>query len=231
MLYLDGSLWPSGKLLEKETILMDMDGVACGHVDNEHPEMMKTVKPLPYAREFVEEKHNMGHLFYILTARTYEHAPVTLDWFRKWRFPIDGVIFNKPRGGNYHYFFTGESVRATRFDGVFDTTYEKHNIQAFSEVMTKPDPNRTIELINQLHQNNYVCLMTQRTDNVSVDDTLKSYGCILGQNYDQIIYNMPPGPYWHIDDRIVRATKMGYGELRSTIATIRVFRKSKPTFS
>ena len=97
-------------------MMVDIDGCICEHVDNEEPEKMVTTPVLPGALEAVNRWHDEGHYICFITARTDEHREVTEAWLKTHGFKYHQVIYNKPRGGNYHY-IDDLSITATQFNG------------------------------------------------------------------------------------------------------------------
>jgi len=101
---------------ERKNFMIDIDGILCPHVDNEQLELMRTVKPYPEAVEWVNKLFDQGHYVCLFTARTDEHKQITEEWLKRHGFRYHQIIFNKPRGGNYHY-IDDRTVRATRYEG------------------------------------------------------------------------------------------------------------------
>ncbi|MBI3089714.1 MAG: phosphoheptose isomerase [Candidatus Tectomicrobia bacterium] len=106
------------KRSDRKNMMIDIDGCICEHVDNEEPEKMVTTPPLPGAVESVNRWYEEGRYVCFITARTDEHREVTEAWLKAHGFKYHQIIFNKPRGGNYHY-IDDLSVTATRFNGNF----------------------------------------------------------------------------------------------------------------
>ncbi len=98
--------------------LIDIDGTICDDVPNEEPERMLTVEPYPDALETINNWYEEGHIITFFTSRTDEHREITEQWLDKHGFKYHGVVYNKPRGGNYHW-IDNHIVRATRFKGKF----------------------------------------------------------------------------------------------------------------
>ncbi len=98
--------------------LIDIDGTICDDVPNEEPERMLTVEPYPDALELLNRWYDEGHIITFFTSRTDEHKEITEQWLDKHGFKYHGVVYNKPRGGNYHW-IDNHIVRATRFKGKF----------------------------------------------------------------------------------------------------------------
>ena len=113
---------------------MDIDGTICDDVPNEEPERMKTVRPYPDALEMCNKWYNEGHIVTFFTSRTDKmHKEITEQWLKKHGFKYHGIVFNKPRGGNYHW-IDNHIVRATKFEGKFTDLVEKTvNIQVFEQ--------------------------------------------------------------------------------------------------
>lgn len=74
-----------------------------------------------------------GHIITFFTSRTEEHRAVTTEWLDRHGFKYHGILFGKPRGGNYHW-IDNHIVRATRYDGKFTKLVERQaTIEAFEE--------------------------------------------------------------------------------------------------
>ena len=104
--------------------LIDIDGTICDDVPNEEPWRMKTVKPYPDALKTINRWYDEGHIITFFTARTEAHRKITEEWLRKHGFKYHGIIFNKPRGGNYHI-IDNHIVRATQYKGKFTELIDK----------------------------------------------------------------------------------------------------------
>ncbi len=122
--YLKGSTREDGKkgsprlLPGLRNFIIDIDGVICEDVPNEEPERMITTAEIPGAKEKINKWFEEGHIITFFTARTEDLRGVTVNWLRVHGFRYHHIIFDKPRGGNYHYIEDGK-VRVTRFDGTF----------------------------------------------------------------------------------------------------------------
>ncbi|MHB8567288.1 MAG: phosphoheptose isomerase [Nitrososphaerales archaeon] len=113
--------------------MIDIDGVICGHVDNEFPEKMKTVAEIPGAKEWVNSKYDEGNYVCFFTARLEAHRKITETWLGEHGFRYHQIIFGKPRGGNYHY-IDHAKVHATTFKGKFSPMVSvTHGIEVFDE--------------------------------------------------------------------------------------------------
>jgi len=113
--------------------LIDIDGTITEDVPNEQPERMSIVEPFEGSIETINEWYNEGHVITFFTSRTDEHELVTKQWLEKWNFKYHNIIFNKPRGGNYHW-IDNHIVRATRYNGKWSKLVNKtHNIEVFEE--------------------------------------------------------------------------------------------------
>ncbi|MGB7500122.1 MAG: phosphoheptose isomerase, partial [Moheibacter sp.] len=67
------------------------------------------------------------------TSRTEAHREYTEIWLKKHGFKFHGIIFGKPRDGNYHW-IDNHMVRATRYKGKFTNLIDKlTTIQVFDE--------------------------------------------------------------------------------------------------
>ncbi len=98
--------------------LIDIDGTITDDIPNEQPERMATCEPFPDALEVLNRWFDQGHNIYFFTSRTEDHKKVTEDWLDKNGFKYHGVVYGKPRGGNYHW-IDNHIVRATKFKGKF----------------------------------------------------------------------------------------------------------------
>ena len=101
-----------------KNFLIDIDGTISEDVPNEEPERMLTCKELPGAKEYVNKWYDDGHVITFFTSRLEEHRANTEQWLTEHGFKWHGIIFGKPRGGNYHW-IDDRSVKATRFVGKF----------------------------------------------------------------------------------------------------------------
>ena len=111
-----------------KNFLIDIDGTVCDDIPNEEPERMISVMPFPDALKIINKWFEEGHSIYFFTSRTEEHRSVTEAWLNKNGFKYHGIIFGKPRGGNYHW-IDNHIIKATRFSGKFsDLVVEKKDI-------------------------------------------------------------------------------------------------------
>lgn len=126
-----------GKLLSPllpehiKNFLIDIDGTVSEDVPNEEPERMLTCAEIPGAREQVNKWFDEGHIITFFTSRLEEHRANTEQWLREHGFKWHGIIFGKPRGGNYHW-IDDRSVKATRFFGKFtELVKENREVEVF----------------------------------------------------------------------------------------------------
>jgi hypothetical protein len=111
--------------------MIDIDGTICDDVPNEEPWRMATCAVYPDALEIINKWYDEGHIITFFTSRTEEHRQVTEEWLDKYAFKYHGILFGKPRGGNYHW-IDNHTVRATRFKGKFtDLVHEERIIEVF----------------------------------------------------------------------------------------------------
>lgn len=116
-----------------KNFLIDIDGTICDDIPNEQPERMLTAMPYPDALRILNKWYDEGHMITFFTSRTEEHRAVTEEWLDKHNFKYHGILFGKPRGGNYHW-IDNHIVKATRFKGKFtDLVVEKHEIEVFKD--------------------------------------------------------------------------------------------------
>ncbi len=99
-------------------MIIDIDGCICEDIKNEEPDRMKDARVIKGAVEKINRWYSEGHYICFFTSRTEEHKKITQDWLKKNGFKFHQIIFNKPRGGNYHY-IDNLPIRATRFNGKF----------------------------------------------------------------------------------------------------------------
>lgn len=113
--------------------LIDIDGTICDDIPNEEPERMLTAEVYPDALKVLSKWYDEGHIIYFFTSRTEAHREYTEIWLKKHGFKYHGIIFGKPRGGNYHW-IDNHMVRATRYKGKFTELVDKlTTIQIFDE--------------------------------------------------------------------------------------------------
>lgn len=117
-----------------KNFLIDIDGTICDDVPNEEPERMKTVQPYPDALKMCNKWYDQGHIVTFFTSRTSKvHKKITEAWLKKHGFKFHGILFDKPRGGNYHW-IDNHIVRATRYVGKFtDFVKKSKEIEVFEE--------------------------------------------------------------------------------------------------
>ncbi len=113
--------------------LIDIDGTVCDDVPNEEPWRMEDCEAYPDALEIVNKWYDQGHIITFFTSRTSNLADVTERWLKKKGFKYHAVLYNKPRGGNYHW-IDNHIVKATRFSGKFtDLVIETREIEVFKK--------------------------------------------------------------------------------------------------
>ena len=78
----------------------------------DRPERMADAAVFPDAVETCNKWYDEGHMLYFFTSRTEEHREVTEGWLRKHGFKYHGIVFGKPRGGNYHWAVSYTHLRA-----------------------------------------------------------------------------------------------------------------------
>lgn len=119
---------------EVKNFLIDIDGTICDDVPNEEPERMKTATPYPDALAMCNKWYDAGHIVTFFTSRTSKvHKEITEQWLKKHGFKFHGILFDKPRGGNYHW-IDNHIVRATRYVGKFTEFVKMHKeIEVFEE--------------------------------------------------------------------------------------------------
>lgn len=116
-----------------KNFLIDIDGTICDDIPNEESWRMIDAKVYPDALETVNQWYDEGHKITFFTSRTEEHRQVTEIWLKNNGFKYHGILFGKPRGGNYHW-VDNHIVRATRYQGKFTKLVPKEvTIQAFED--------------------------------------------------------------------------------------------------
>jgi len=111
--------------------LIDIDGTITEDVPNEEPWRMSDCEPYDDSVEIINGWYDEGHIITFFTSRTDEHEIVTKQWLDKYGFKYHNLLFNKPRGGNYHW-IDNHIVRATRYTGKWTPlTTKKIDIQVF----------------------------------------------------------------------------------------------------
>lgn len=117
----------------KKNFLIDIDGTICEDIPNEEPERMEDAELFPDAMETCNKWFDEGHVIYFFTSRTEAHREVTERWLKKHGFKHHGIVFGKPRGGNYHW-VDNHIVRATRYNGKFTDLVEvSATVQVFKD--------------------------------------------------------------------------------------------------
>ncbi|MGY6560708.1 MAG: LNS2 domain-containing protein [Luteibaculaceae bacterium] len=116
-----------------KNFLIDIDGTITDDIPNEEPERMATCDPYLDALEICNKWYDEGHIITFFTSRLEEHRTVTETWLNKHGFKYHGILFGKPRGGNYHW-IDNHMVRATKFKGKFtDLVKEMKEIEVFKK--------------------------------------------------------------------------------------------------
>ncbi len=112
--------------------LIDIDGTVCDDVPNEEPERMRHVLPYADGLAICNKWYDEGHIITFFTSRTSAvHKEITEEWLNRHGFKYHGVLYDKPRGGNYHW-IDNHIVKATRFKGKFtDLVVKTHEIEVF----------------------------------------------------------------------------------------------------
>ena len=109
-----------------KNLIIDIDGVICEDIPNEEPERMPGALEIPRAKNTINAWYDKGHIITFFTARTNDSKKVTETWLNKHGFKYHKVLFEKPRGGHYHY-IDNAPINSTRFEGCFDKLLERTN--------------------------------------------------------------------------------------------------------
>lgn len=113
--------------------LIDIDGTITEDVPNEEPWRMETCQPYEGSVDLINMWYDQGHIITFFTSRTDEHEVVTKRWLDDHGFKYHNILFNKPRGGNYHW-IDNHIVRATRYNGVWgDLIRTQKVVEVFPE--------------------------------------------------------------------------------------------------
>lgn len=116
-----------------KNFLIDIDGTISEDVPNEEPERMLTCAEIPGAKEHINKWYDEGHIITFFTSRLEQHRANTEHWLAEHGFKWHGIIFGKPRGGNYHW-IDDRSVKATRFEGKFTELVKVNKeVEVFSD--------------------------------------------------------------------------------------------------
>ena len=92
---------------------------------------METAEVYMDALDIVNKWYDQGHIITFFTSRTSNLAEITEKWLQEKGFEYHGVLYNKPRGGNYHW-IDNHIVRATRFKGKFtDLVVKNKKVEVF----------------------------------------------------------------------------------------------------
>lgn len=111
--------------------LIDIDGTITDDIPNEEPWRMETSLPYNGSVEMINGWYDEGHIITFFTSRVEEHREVTENWLNKFGYKYNGLLMNKPRGGNYHW-IDNHIVRATRYDGRWGELIKvEHKIEVF----------------------------------------------------------------------------------------------------
>jgi uncharacterized HAD superfamily protein len=94
---------------------------------------MATAELYPEALVTLNKWYDEGHVITFFTSRTEDHRQVTEAWLNKHGFKYHGILFGKPRGGNYHW-IDNHIVKATRYEGKFtDLVVKNRDIEVFED--------------------------------------------------------------------------------------------------
>jgi hypothetical protein len=119
----------------KKNFLIDIDGTVCEDIPNEEPDRMVTAEIYPGALEFVNRLYEEGHRVWFFTSRTEDLRAITEKWLNDHGFRYHGIIFGKPRGGNYHW-IDNHKVTATQYEGYFsELRPEQRETEVFEKMI------------------------------------------------------------------------------------------------
>lgn len=97
-----------------KNFLIDIDGTICDDIPNEEPERMPEAKEFLGARDKVNSWYDSGHIITFFTSRPLATKEITEKWLLDHEFKYHNIIFDKPRGGNYHW-IDDRDVEYTKF--------------------------------------------------------------------------------------------------------------------
>lgn len=100
----------------RKNYIVDIDGVVCEDIPNERWAWMAQAKEIEETKDRLNKLYDEGHIITFFTARPMSLGDITEEWLDKHGFKYHKIIYNKPRGGNYHY-IDDKEVEATRFIG------------------------------------------------------------------------------------------------------------------
>ena len=114
-----------------KNFMVDIDGTISEDIANEEPEKMPDAYLIPGSLEMCNQWYEEGHVITFFTSRIEKHRKVTEDWLDMHGFKYHGILFGKPRGGNYHW-IDNHIVRATQYKETWDNLGDKDvTIQVF----------------------------------------------------------------------------------------------------
>ena len=114
-----------------KNFMVDIDGTISEDIANEEPEKMPDAYLIPGSLEMCNQWYEEGHVITLFTSRIEKHRKVTEDWLDMHGFKYHGILFGKPRGGNYHW-IDNHIVRATQYKETWDNLVDKDvTIQVF----------------------------------------------------------------------------------------------------
>mgnify|MGYP004008890559 CR=1 FL=1 len=87
--------------LDKNNILVDIDGTVCEDISNENSNQFLGAYALDGAVKSVNTLYDQGNNITFFTSREEKDRSVTIQWLNRHNFKYHGLIMGKPRGGNY----------------------------------------------------------------------------------------------------------------------------------
>lgn len=114
----DGKLLSPVLPAEVKNYLIDIDGTICEDIPNEEPDRMRSANLYNGALDFVNSLYDNGHIVTFFTSRTEDLKEITETWLNSHGFKYHGILYGKPRGGNYHW-IDNHIVKSTLFQGEF----------------------------------------------------------------------------------------------------------------
>jgi len=118
----------------QKNFIIELDGCVCTVPKDGKkltPEDALNAQPLVDARDWINKKHDEGHLICFFTTRPEKLKKSTEKWLKSNGFRYHSLVMNKPIARKYHY-IDDRRVQATTFNGKFTPLVVKEEtIQVF----------------------------------------------------------------------------------------------------
>jgi uncharacterized HAD superfamily protein len=93
-------------------LIIDLDGCICSE---EKTFSRSLAKPIPGAKEVLDELKNQGHIIIIYSARSWNEYEMTIQWLKDNQISYDQVILGKPVGD---YWIDDRAIRFTSWSEI-----------------------------------------------------------------------------------------------------------------